>query len=187
MESKNEGRKDYYASKALWFGITCIACALYFFAPILFTPQKSLIKINGDLETVDTSYGQVSSGRHKSVKSALNIVLENNTTRFRLTKNIEQSWYNEKFESIKRELKQSGSAIIWIKENDQLNLEPTIFQIATGEMEMLYDMNDAKSELKFLFPFLLVLGCFGIGLYLYHNHPNQVKSIISKKTIRNNK
>ena len=64
-------------------------------------------------------------------------------------------------------------------------MEPEVFQIATGENNVLYDMDDVKTELKFLFPFLLIMGFFGIGVYLNHKNPNRIKSLMSKKPAHN--
>jgi len=180
MNSKKKWHKEYYAQKGLWFGIACIGCAFYFFAPTLFTSKKSLIERSGDVENVKAFYTQVSSRGHKSVKSELILNLQNDKRNYKLGKNIEQSWNNEKYELIETELKKSGKAIVWIKRSEQSNIEPEVFQIATGENNVLYDMDDVKSELKFLFPFLLVMGFFGIGLYLSHKYPNRIKKLIKK-------
>ena len=186
MNSKKKWRKDYYAGQLLWFGIACIGCAFYFFAPTLFTTEKSLIEKRGEVENVKAFYTRVSSKGHKSVKSELILNLKNDTRNYKLAKNIEQSWNNEKYELIERELKKSGKAIVWIKESEQSEMEPEVFQIATGENNILYDMNDVKSELKFLFPFLLIMGFFGIGVYLNHKYPNRIKSLMRKKPAHNN-
>jgi hypothetical protein len=177
--------KNYYATKLLWFGISCIVCAFYFFAPTLFTTKNSLIEINGEIQNVNTFYTQVSSKGHKSVKSELLLKLENDKRTYKIFKNIEQSWSNEKYELIKKRLKKSGKAKVWIKENQQSKIEPEVFQIATGENDILYDMNDVKSELRFIFPFLLIMGVFGIGVYVNHKFPNPIKDLIRKKPTHN--
>ncbi|EAS19458.1 hypothetical protein BBFL7_00003 [Flavobacteria bacterium BBFL7] len=186
MDSKKKWWKDYYAGKLLWFGIACIGCAFYFFAPTLFTTEKSLIEKRGKVENVKAFYTRVSSRGHKSVKSELILNLENDQRNYKLAKNIEQSWNNEKYELIEKELKKSGKAVVWIKESEKSEMEPEVFQIATGENNILYDMDDVKSELKFLFPFLIIMGLLGIGLYLNHKYPNRIKSLMGKKPAHNN-
>ena len=186
MDSKKKWWKDYYAGQSLWFGIACIGCAFYFFAPTLFTTEKSLIEKRGKVENVKTFYTSVSSRGHKSVKSELILNLENDKRNYKLAKNIEQSWNNEKYELIEKELKKSGKAVVWIKESENSKMEPEVFQIATGEKNILYDMDDVKSELKFLFPFLIIMGLLGIGLYLNHKYPNRIKTLIGKKPAHNN-
>ena len=79
--------KNYYATKLLWFGISCIVCAFYFFAPTLFTTKNSLIEINGEIQNVNTFYTQVSSKGHKSVKSELLLNLTDSSSRLNM-KNI---------------------------------------------------------------------------------------------------
>jgi hypothetical protein len=178
-KNENKWHKNYYARQLLWFGIACIGSAFYFIAPTLFTMKRSLIETNGKIVIVETVYTKVSSSRgHKSVKSELILILENDNRIYRLVKNIEQSWNNKKYELIEKELKKSGKAIVWIKGNQQSKKEPVVFQIATGENNVLYDMNDVKSELKFLFPFLLIIGFFGIGVYINHKYPNSIKNLI---------
>ncbi|WP_422862078.1 hypothetical protein [Flagellimonas sp. W118] len=112
--------------------------------------------------------------------------LKNDKRKYKLGKNIEQSRYNKKYELVKNELKKSGKAIIWIKKTDISEMEPQVFQIATGERNILYDMEDVKSELKFLFPLMLILGFFGIGVYLNHKYPDNVNRIFGKKPVANN-
>ena len=185
MSNQKKWHRDYYAGEALWFGIACIGCAFYFFAPTLFTTEKSLIEKRGKIENVNAFYTQVSSEGHKSVKSELLLNLENDTRKYKLAKNIEQSWNNEKYELIEKELKKAGNAIVWIKKSEQSVMEPEVFQIATGENQVLYDMDDVKSELKFLFPFMIVMGLIGIGIYANHKFPNRIKSLIGKKPAHN--
>ena len=185
MSSQKKWRKDYYSGQLLWFGIACIGCAFYFFAPTLFTTKDSLIEKSGNVENVKAFYTRVSSRGHKSVKSELILNLKNDKRNYKLAKNIEQSWNNAKYELIEKELKKSGKAIIWIKKSEQSNNEPEVYQIATGENNILYDMNDVKSELKFLFPFLIIIGLFGIGVYVNHKYPNKIKRLIAKKPAHN--
>jgi hypothetical protein len=177
--------KNYYVGKLLWFGIACIVCAFYFFAPTLFTSEKSLIRTSGNVENVKAYYTQVSSEGHKSIKSELFLKIQNDKRNYKLSKNIGQSRNNEKYEYIDKELKRSGKANIWIKKSQQSNIEPEIFQITTGENKVLYDMDDVKSELKFLFPFLIIMGIFGIGVYINHKYPNRIKNIMGKKPTHN--
>ncbi|OAB81430.1 hypothetical protein [Cochleicola gelatinilyticus] len=177
--------KDFYAQQALWFGMACIGCAFYFFAPTLFTTEKSLIERNGEIEFVETYYNQVSSRGHKSIKSELRFAIKNDNKKYGVFKNIQQSRRNENYERIKNELNKSGKVAVWVKENEQSYVEPKVFRIANGQNEILYDMDDVKSELKFLFPFLLILGVFGIGLYFNHKYPTRMKSLIGKKPAHN--
>ncbi|WP_299537411.1 hypothetical protein [Ulvibacterium sp.] len=181
MNSNKKWHKDYYAEKALWFGIACIGYAFYFFAPTLFTLENSLIETSGKVDNVRTLYTQVSSRGHKSVKSELILKLENDQRNYKLGKNIEQSWTNEKYELIKKELKKSGKAIVWIKKSNQTDLEPEVFQIANGEKEILLDIDEVKAELKWLFPFLIVMGLFMIGIYFNHKYPERFKTLFTKK------
>jgi hypothetical protein len=178
--------KNYCARKLLWFGIACIVCAFYFFAPTLFTSEKSLIRTSGNVENVKAFYTRVSSKGHKSIKSELFLKIENDKRDYKLAKNIGQSRNNEKYEFIEKELKKSGKTNIWIKKSQQSNIEPEVFQITTGENKVLYDMDDVKSELKFLFPFLLIMGFFGIGVYVNHKYPNRIKNLMGKKPKHNN-
>lgn len=178
MDSKKKSTKDYYAGDLVVFGISCLVFALFFLAPTLFTSEKSLIEKRGKVEKVKAFYTRVGSKGHKSVKSELILNLENDTRNYKLAKNIEQRWNNEKYELIEKELKKSGKAIVWIKKSEQSDMEPEVFKIATGENEVLYDMDDVKSELKFLFPFLIVLSIFAIGFYLNNKYPKRIKSLI---------
>ncbi|MGY5353442.1 hypothetical protein [Wenyingzhuangia sp. IMCC45467] len=184
-ERQRSWEKNYYAGRLLWFGIACIGCAFYFFAPTLFTSEKSLIKTSGNIENVKAFYTQVSSKGHKSIKSELFLKIENDQRNYKLAKNIGQSRNNEKYEFIEKELKKSGKVNVWIKKSQQSNIEPEVFQITTGENKVLYDMDDVKSELKFLFPFLLLIGIFGIGVYVNHKYPNRIKNIMKKKPTHN--
>jgi hypothetical protein len=183
IERKN-WLKEYYKGILLWYGIACIGCAFYLFAPTLFTSEKSLIETDGKIQNVRTFYTQVSSKGHKSVKSELILKLENDERIYKLTKNIEQSWYNEKYELIEKKLKKSGKAIVWIKKSQQSDIDPVVFQIATGENEFLFDIDDAKSELRIIFPFLLIMGFFGIGVYINYKYSNRIKTLIVRKPTR---
>ncbi len=180
MDRNNKSHKEFFANALLGVGIACISGAFYF-APTLFATHKSLIENSGKVENIKAFYTQVSSRGHESVKSELILNLQNDKRNYKLAKNIEQSWNNQKYELIEKKLKESGKAIVWIKKSEQSDMEPEVFQIATGENTVLYDMDDVKSELKFLFPFLLIMGFFGIGVYINHKYPNRIKSLIGKK------
>ena len=185
MKTNKKWWKDFYAQQALWFGIACIGCAFYFFAPTLFTTENSLIERNGQIEFVQTYYNQVSSRGHKSIKSELRFSIKNDNKTYVIFKNIEQSRRNEKYERIKNKLNNSSKVAVWIKKNEQTDAQPKVFRIANGQEEVLYDMDDVKSELKFLFPFLLIMGFLGIGLYLNHKYPTHIKKLIGKKPAHN--
>lgn len=132
MFKNSNSRKGFFADAAFGMGIACLGGALYF-APTLFTTEKDLVPISGKVENVKASYTQVSSRGHKSVKSELLLNLQDDERDYKLAKNIEQSWNNEKYELIEKELKKSGEAIIWVKESARSDLEPEVFQIANGE------------------------------------------------------
>ena len=53
--------KNHYAEECLVFGICCILCSFYFFAPTLFTFKNALISKSGEIKEVETYYVQVSS------------------------------------------------------------------------------------------------------------------------------
>jgi predicted RND superfamily exporter protein len=175
MHIKRDYYREFIGFCSLGFGIACIGGAFYFFAPTLFTSEKELIERNGKVENVETVYSQVSSKGIKSVKSELIIKLHNDNSFYKIVENIGHERRNGEYESIARELKKSGKALVWIKESEQLNLQPKVFQIATGESKILYDMENVKSELKFLFPFLLIVGTIGIGLFAIFKYPNLLK------------
>lgn len=163
--------KNYYAIKLFWFGITSIVCAFYFFAPTLFTSQDSLTEKYGKVVFVKTFYSEVKSQGHKSVKSQLILKLENDRRIYRLIKNIGKTRYNEKYELIEKKIKKVGKVIISIKKSEEEYKEPRVFQLAINKNNILYDMDDVKSELRFIFPFMLIIGCFGVGIYINHKYP----------------
>ncbi|WP_298518165.1 hypothetical protein [uncultured Kordia sp.] len=163
--------KDDYANELLFFGVTCIVCAFYFFAPTLLTSQSSLIEQKGTVIYVKTTYIPVGDSRSKSTKARLAIRLENDPKFYSIFKNIGNDRSYKLYEDIERRLEKSGSASIWIQEGELKDIEPKVFQIATGIGNILYDMDDAKSELRWVFPFLLVCGFVGIGAFGHHKYP----------------
>lgn len=162
--------------EVLWGGITCLFSAFYFLAPTLFTSENSLIERTGQVEEVSAFYTEVSSRGNKSLKSQLVLKLQDDNRSYKLAKNIGKNLKNENFERIEQELKKSGNAIVWIKKSERLDLEPEVFQIATGEKEMLHNLEDTKYELKWLFPFLIIMGLLMIGIYYHHKYPEHFKS-----------
>jgi len=170
MNKKKKSSKEDYAGRALWIGVACIFGAFYFIAPTLFTTEKSLIKRNGKIDFVETYYSQVSSRGYNSIKSELKFAIENDNRKYVIFKNIEQKRTNEKYERIKNNLNNSGRVAVWIKENEKSSVQPKVFRIVNGQNEILYNMDDVKSELKFAFPILLIFGVFNIGLYLNHKY-----------------
>ncbi|SNR41404.1 hypothetical protein SAMN04488009_1504 [Maribacter sedimenticola] len=184
MFKKSNSSKRFFADAAFGVGVACIGGA-FFFIPTLFTTEQNLIPINGKVQNVEAVYTQVSSQGHKSVKSELLLNLQDDNRVFKLAKNIEQSWNNEKYEQIEKELKKSGEATIWIKASAQFDLEPEVFQIANGKESILYDLSDVKSELYWLFPFFIIMGLFNLGIYFHHKFPEHFKTIFKIKTSEN--
>jgi len=174
--------KNYYAEMNLVFGISCIFCAFYFFAPTLFTFKNSLITKTGELRDVETYYSQVSSSNGiynaKSIKAQLQFYISGNKQLYELSKNIGIERNDELYEKIKKSLKNSSSVKVWIKKSESKKWNPEVFQIEKNDGIVLFDINDAKSELYFLFPFLIILGMFSSSIYLRHKYPVKFKKII---------
>lgn len=42
-------------------------------------------------------------------------------------------------------------------------------------------MDDVKSELLWLFPFLIVMGLLGLGIYFHYKYPDHFKTLFGKK------
>jgi hypothetical protein len=159
--------KEYYAEKGLIVGISSIIFGFYFFSSTLFTFKSSLIEQTGKIENLETYYRKVESSRgSKSIKSELEFNLNSTQSIYILMKNIGQSRRNYRFEKLKKQLKKSEFATVWIKRNQKNEYEPTVFQIADKNGEILYDFEESKSHSKFGFLICLSLGIFGIGLYL---------------------
>ena len=181
--TNKEWWKNYYAEMNLTVGLTIILCAFYFIAPTLFTFKNSLITIDGKLQKVETYYEKINNtGKlgHKftSNKSELIIYLKGNDQMYSLMKNIGYESRNEQYENIKKALNNSKSVKIWINKNQIDEWKPQVFQIEMDNDLMLYDIMDAKSELLFLFPFMIILGAFSTGIYLRHKYPIRFKKII---------
>lgn len=169
--------KAYYAEEGLFAGITAIICAFYFFAPTLFTFKSSLIEQNGTVGNVKIYYTRVESSRgHKSIKSELKFTLNSTQSIYVLMKNIGQSRFNERFESLEKELKASDSATVWIKESQKDEYKPTVFQIADKSGKIIYDFNESKSHSGFGFLISFTVGIFGIGLLLRHKYWKKASS-----------
>jgi len=79
-----------------------------------------------------------------------------------LMKNIGQSRYNERFEKLTKQLKSSRKASVWVRKSQKDEYKPTVFQIATGNGEILYDFEESKSHSWFGFLISFGLGVFGI-------------------------
>ena len=167
--------KGHYAREAFVFGITSIFCAFYFFAPTLLTSKSSLIEQKGNVIYIKTSYIPVESNGAKSIKARLVIRLENDPKFYIIFKNIGSDYTYELYEEIEDRLDKSGSASVWIRESELKEIEPKVFQIATGTGSIIYDMDDVKSELRYIFPFLIVCGFFGIGMYVHYKYPKLIK------------
>ncbi|BAO56193.1 hypothetical protein [Nonlabens marinus] len=174
--------KNYYTELNLTFGITCIFCALYFFAPTLFTLKSSLISKTGEIKKIETYYTQIVTDRGlhkvKSTKSQLQLQIIGQTQIYSLTKNIGYDYRNEKYENIKKSLLNSKTVKVWIKKNESKIWNPVIFEIEKDDGTIIYDMNDAKSELYFLFPFMIILGLFSSSMFFRHKYPKKFKKII---------
>ncbi|WP_179336143.1 hypothetical protein [Winogradskyella costae] len=163
--------KPYYAKKGLFVGITSILCAFYFFAPTLFTCKSSLIEHHGYVENLNTFYTEVEHWRgSKSTKSELKFSLNSTHSFYVLMKNIGQSGYNKRFETLEKQLRKSKTVTVWIKESQNEEYKPTVFQIADINGNILYDFKESKSLSKFGFLISFGLGIFGIGLYLIHKY-----------------
>ena len=184
MNSREKKNRDYYASRMLWFGIACVLCAFYFAAPVLFTPKNSLVEIKGTLEKAKVRYQQVQgSNAHKSIKSILLIKLQGDQRSYELSENTGQRRYHKQFKFMEKELTKSGSTTLWIRKSERSSLEPKVFQVATGEGKVLFDIDDAKSKERFMFPFLLIIGFLMIGFYLHHKNPDRFKKLLFRKKI----
>lgn len=162
----------YHPRQGLWLGIVCFFCAIYFFAPTLLTSEASLIEQKGEVIYVKASYIPVESRRVKSIKARLAIRLENDPKFYRIYKNIGNDRSYKLYENIERRLEKSGKASIWIRKNELNEITPTVFQIATGKGNILFDIDDVKSELRWLFPLSLFIGCVGIGVYIDYKFPH---------------
>lgn len=163
--------KAYYAEKGLFVGITSIICAFYFFAQTLLTLKSSLIEQNGNIGNIKTYYTRVEGSRgSKSIKSELKFTLNSTQNIYILMKNIGQSRFNERFENIKKELKASEIATVWIKESQKDEYNPTVFQIADRNGKIIYDFNESKSHSRFGFLISFMLGILGIRLWLRHKY-----------------
>ena len=78
LMTNKEWWKNYYAGLNLIFGVTCILCAFYFFAPTLFTFKNSLVPIDGKLQKVETYYVKVNNrGKfgHKFTSNKYELIL----------------------------------------------------------------------------------------------------------------
>lgn len=174
--------KNYYAELNLTVGITLIFCAFYFFAPTLFTSKSSLISIAGQIKKVETYYTQIITDNRfhkvKSTKSELQLQIIGQTQIYSLTKNIGYDYRNEKYENIKTALLNSKMVKVWIKKTQSEKWNPVIFQLENDDGTIIYDLNDAKSELYFLFPFMIILGLFSTSIFLRHRYPKKFKKII---------
>ena len=160
--------KKENAEKGLIFGIGSIIVGLYFFSATLFTFKSSLIKQKGIIEEVNVNYIEVTSRNLTSVKSEIKFSFKSNNSVYVLMENIGQSGYNEVFEKLAQELKQSKKATVWIKESQKTEERPTVFQIADRNDKIIYDFNQAKSLSLFGFLVTFVVGLFGIGIYVYY-------------------
>jgi hypothetical protein len=175
-------RKNYYAELNLTFGLSCIISAFYFFAPTLFTFNSSLILKAGEIKKIETYYTQVTDERllHdvKSNKSQLQLQVIGETQIFSLTKNIGYDHRNEKYEKIKKSLLDSKVVKVWIKKSQVEKWNPVIFKLENDDGIILYDIQDAKSEVYFLFPFMIILGLFSISVFLRHKYPKKFRQIV---------
>ena len=82
------------------------------------------------------------------------------------------------YENIKTALLNSKMIKVWIKKTHSEKWNPVIFQLENDDGTIIYDMNDAKSELYFLFPFMIILGLFSTSIFLRHRYPKKFKKII---------
>jgi len=167
----NFGSREHHAKNALWYGIGCIFCAFYFFAPTLLTSETSLVEQKGEVVYVKTRYIPVESRGAKSTKARLAIRLENDPKFYRIHKNIGSDRSYKLYEDIERRLKKSGKASIWILKSELNETTPKVFQIATGIGNIVYDMDDVKFELRLLFPLSLLCGLVCIGVYINYKRP----------------
>jgi len=105
--------KEFFAKRGLFVGTAALISAFYFFAPTLFTLKSSLIKESGEVRNVKTFYIPVESSRgSKSIKSELKFTLNSTQSVYVLMKNIGQGSYNERFERLAQELKNSGKVSV---------------------------------------------------------------------------
>ncbi|WP_299385404.1 hypothetical protein [uncultured Lacinutrix sp.] len=174
--------KNHYAEECLVFGICCILCSFYFFAPTLFTFKNALISKSGEIKEVETYYVQVSSSNGiydvKSIKAELQFYISGQPQLYSLKKNIGIESRYEMYEDIKKALSNSNAVKVWIKKSESEKWNPEVFQIEKNDGIILFDINDAKYELYFLFPFLMVLGTFSSSIYLKHKYPEKFKKYI---------
>lgn len=181
--TESKGWRKYHENSLLFFGLTCIACAIYFIAPTIFTFKKSLIQVEGRLKSADILIEEVSSPnkfgyKAKSRRATLYFSLTGINKRFELMENIGQAYRHEKFSSIKNRLRSSKQITVWIKEKEKKSGKPKVFQIDIDNTTIL-TFNEVKTERNGIFIFLLILGLSSTVFVLWRKYPDKFERIIN--------
>ena len=187
---ESKGWRKYHENRLLFFGLACLASAIYLIAPTIFTFKTSLTSIDGSLQNVDILIEEVSSRNRvgyeaKSRRATLYFTLIGINKRFELMENIGQDYRHEKFSSIKKRLKNSKQITVWIKKGEKEISKPKVFQIDIDNKTVL-TFKEVKTEHSGIFVFLLILGLGSTGFVLWRRYPDKFERIINGKPAANN-
>ncbi|TKG92887.1 hypothetical protein EYV94_18105 [Puteibacter caeruleilacunae] len=182
--SSRERRARDHENKLLAVGILCIIMSIVFIAPTAFTFKSSLVQLKGKLSNVDIHIDNVTSrnrygGETKSRRATLVFSLSVLNKRFILMENIGQKYIHEKYNKIRRHLKNADEIIVWIKESEKEDKHPKIFQIDTdGKTVLSYD--EVKSEKDWEFLMLFFTGLALIVSFVWKRYPEKVMYLLKE-------
>ena len=180
---ESKGWRKYHENRLLFFGLACLAIAIYIIAPTIFTFKTSLTRIDGSLQSADILIEEVSSRNRvgyeaESRRATLYFSLTGINKRFELMENIGQDYSHERFSSIRKRLRNSKQITVWIKKEEKELSKPKVFQIDVDSKTVL-TFNEVKTEHSGIFAFLLILGLGSTGFVMWRRYPDKFESIIN--------
>ncbi|HRO41831.1 MAG TPA: hypothetical protein PL009_03300 [Flavipsychrobacter sp.] len=149
----------------LLIGIGSIAMSFSCFYDI-WTAYFGLQKITGTLFSADTYSTTVSHRRgRKSQVVELVFYLTEVDKRFKLARNIDQSYLDEEYEDYRKSLQRADSVSVWIGKSNT-NYESTIYRIAADE-RIIFSEKQVRGNNQLGAIFFLILGIGALSFFFW--------------------
>ena len=176
-ERQNDSWSRYRRNRLLIFGLLLTGLGLYQFSNLL-TFKSQLTDIKGILSSAEVYVTTVTDGSRgtKSHKSELIFYLSGRQQKFSLVENIGNNYRNVEFEQLRKELRQTDSVAVWVKQREVDAYEPKVFQIDADQKTIL-EFEKVRTRDSWVTLFLLFLGLGSLTFYFWTLYPEQFKKL----------
>lgn len=161
--------KKYYLHKLFLVSIVILIGAFYLNFDLLRTSRSSLEPLQGKIKKSQIILEDLDNG---SRKATLLFSINGHQKLFRLIKNIEHNYTDQKYTEISRQLKSSKEVTVWIPKSKKGVFYPKVFQIDIDGKTVL-DFASLKKESLMLFTFMIILGVSGLLFAVKNLYPKK--------------